>query len=216
MQQGGAVYTLTSTVSFVESLFLRNIASLDGGAVYGGGSLFDTKFIGNDARNGGQLYATVTSTLTRCVLEGGASQQGAGIYAGAAVTVASSFIHNFSAAASGDATSIVYLDTGMGLSVFEYVTWQDNNITALKATGASPVVINNCEGLTSADVHSSVTLYGCDYSAIGDYCLTDYCTDTMTGIACYCYPDGVKTDPHTGSCASSAQIIVPTKEFNVG
>ena len=216
---GGAVFYVSDNIgdsgTYANCTMKDNSAFLDGGAVHGGGSFFDTRFIGNYATNGGQLYATVTSMLTRCVLaEGGAPQKGAGIYAAAAIIVVDSFVHNFSAAASGDSTTIVYI-TGVGLSEFEYVTWQDNDITALEATVGSPVVMRNCEGLTSADVHSIVTLYGCDFSAIGDYCPPDYCFDTMLGIACYCYPDGVKVDPHTGSCAGSAQIIVPMKVFDV-
>lgn len=184
----------------------HNIAGDRGGVLYGGADLEDCELIGNDATNGGAAYVILPMTLMRCIIaESGASQQGAAVYsAGAATELRDSFVRGFAADASGGATTLMYIDGS--IAEFDRVTWSNNELDAVASTDEAHIVVRNNEGPATADVQAA-TLVSCGYEAIIDYCLLEAeCTDVTTGLRCYCYADGVQTDPNLAACSSSGEI----------
>ena len=197
-----------SGLTFINCTMKYNTANGVGGAFSGGADLDDCVLIGNDATNGGAAYAESRTTFIRCIIaEGTASQQGAAAYsAGTSIKVRDSLVRGFAADASGGATTLVYADGSLAVAVLDRVSWSNNELGAAGSANDAIVVVRNNEGLAPADVQE-VALLRCDDAAIGEYCsLATECTDSATGIACYCSPDGVKTDPDLGACLSSASF----------
>ena len=123
----------------------------------------------------------------------------------ARVEVRDSLVHGFAADASSGATTIMYV-VGAAAAVLDRVTWSNNDLDAVASIDGAVIVVRNNEGLAVADTQGA-ELVSCSFEEIIDYCsLEAECTDVITGISCYCYADGVQTDPNLGACSSSGEM----------
>ena len=80
---------------------------------------------------------------------------------------------------------------------FWYTDFAQSGSSTKAITASAPtVLVRNCVGLT-ADDDPNGGVIDCQDSSIGAYCplAGDHCSDTIVGIDCYCYPDGVQKDP---------------------
>jgi hypothetical protein len=157
---GGAVYGLG--LQFRNCTMKDNSATYEGGALAGGANFEDCVLIRNFATDGGTAYATAPITsLARCIVaEGGVSQQGAAVYSpgATAIEVRDSLVRGFAADASGDATTLVYAHGSSALAVLDRVTWSNNELAAVASTNDATVMVRNVEGLSEVDVQAAALL----------------------------------------------------------
>ena len=216
----GAVAGDLASVTF-DGCTLHNNSALEGGVAFSYGSTIVlrrcvVKY--NIANRGAVVCGAGNFELDNCAfLNNTALEFGGIVYSSLGTT---SFVNSdvrFSLAQAGSVTYSTHTaTTGAAISVLvDRSSFLGNAPPAI--VSATPTVIRNTQGLSSADI-TNVPVQGCADSETMDYCndVLATCSDvlssdgvTLLGISCYCHPDGEPTDPSDASCASSASMSDP-------
>lgn len=219
---GGAVYSL-GYISATDSVFQENRALItdsanaagEGAAMWGSGKFLNCSFVRNDAETrGGAAYLYDSSTFEECTFEACAAPEGAMLYAVFGVTIVDSVVQRFTnktTAGGVDPSGAFTIDhrpnDGVAPLKLDRVNFQENDLPVIFSDSGTPTVVRNCLGLSANDI-GTTEVVRCNLADIATYCPPEYCSDTTIGVACYCTPDGVPTDPQVASCDATEQIVV--------
>jgi hypothetical protein len=206
-----------------ESAFVENTAVASGGVFSGAGDVTNSNFSRNSATegNGGVALVSSGSSFDACTFLACAAApngKGALFYSTASLSIVSSSIGEMD---SPNSEFIIDHEPGMDTTalVLNRVVFENNAIRAVHSTVELAVV--NCPGLSNndsdVDVANSDLLMACASEGAGEFCNSDHCSvmSLMGGIGCYCYPNGIKTDPFIDSCLTAAQIYVPERDLTI-